>query len=118
GKTYGLVFRVEDTGAFDVPNVKVQIDSESGAARIFSYAEIVNVINPDGPSIEEQRVDHKLIGGNGVGSQWVDTIDPDSDPAEPGYFTDPDGNEVDGINGWLEEVAGMPGFTSDESTHP
>ena len=117
GANHGLVFRVEDTGAFDIPNVTVSIDSETGSARIFSQAEITDIINPDGPAIEEIHVDHVLIGGSGVGTQVVDTIDPDTDDSgdEPGYFTDPDGNAVDGINGWLEDVAGMDGFVDDDS---
>jgi hypothetical protein len=116
GVTYDLVFRVEDTGVFDIPNVTVRADSETGAARITSYAEITDIVDPDGPSIEEMHVDHVLVGGNGVGTQVVDTIDPDSDPDEPGYFTDPDGNEVNGIDGWLEDVAGVDGFLGDDDT--
>jgi hypothetical protein len=110
GKTYGLVFRVEDTGAFPIPNVEIRIDSETGSARITSKAEITDIIDPDGPSIEEIHVDHTIVTPP-VLTQVVDTIDPDADPDEPGYFTDPDGNELDSINDWLEEVAGMEGFT-------
>jgi hypothetical protein len=120
GLQEGLVFRVEDTGAFDVPNVEVRIDSETGSARITSKAEITDVVNPDGPAIEEQHVDHVLVIPS-VLTQVVDTIDPDSDPDEPGYFTDPDGNDVDGISGWLEEVAGfinVPSDDIDDPTHP
>jgi hypothetical protein len=104
GVNYGLVFRMESDDLFDMPNVTVSIDSETGSARIFSKAEIVEV---DGPA---QHVDHDLINA-GVLSQDVDTIDPDANDGEPQYFTDPDGNPVDSINDWLEEVAGQSGFT-------
>jgi hypothetical protein len=86
GETYGLVFRVEDD---DGENVTVRIDSETGSARIESQAEIVDFDDGD------PNVAHVLTGG--VGTQVVDTIDPDE-------FNDSDGNPLDNIADWLDDV--------------
>jgi hypothetical protein len=91
-----LVFFVEDQGSGDQENVEVRIDSETGSARITSYAEISDFG-------ADADVYHRLVGGSGVGSQMVDTVDPDD-------FDDPDGNPLDDVNLWLEEVVGISGF--------
>jgi hypothetical protein len=108
GATYGLVFRADEDDLFDMPNVTIRIDSETGSAKITSKAEILDIEN----GFQIIEVGHVLVTPP-ASTQVVDTIDPDSSTAEPQYFTDPDGNPVDGINGWLEDVAGMSGFADD-----
>jgi hypothetical protein len=126
GKTYGLVFRLEDAEThenigeadqsivdFDAgsENVEVRIDSETGSARITSKAEIVDVEETEDErsdgnedEIYAANVDHVLIT-SGVGTQVVDTI-------SPRYFNNPDGAYLDSINAWLASE-GYAGFADD-----
>jgi hypothetical protein len=105
GGYVAVVFRLYEDSLFDMPNVTVRIDSETGSARFVEKAEIVDE--------EDGGLAVDLVLLNGTGTTVVDTIDPDTDDGEPEYFTDPDGNPVDDINDWLESVAGLPGFVAD-----
>lgn len=113
GDRHGLVFRVEDSVG---ENVEIRIDSETGSARITSQAEFLNPNdlddeNDDEPSygnFYDPDIGHILTGGNGVGTQVVDTF-------EPFDFNDADGNPLDGINDWLVDV-GYSAFASDDWT--
>jgi hypothetical protein len=72
----------------------VTVDSQTGSARIRSYAEVA------GFEEVKPRIDHRLISAPGVLTQKVDHMFPD-------WFADPDGNDLDSISAWLEEVAGV-----------
>jgi hypothetical protein len=87
--TYGVVFRVEDS-ANNSENVTVRIDSETGSAKITSKAEDLsgNPANGD--------IGHILVTPP-ASTQVVDTMDPDQ-------FDDADGNPMDSISGWLDDV--------------
>jgi hypothetical protein len=87
GATHGLVFRLEDEYG---ENVEVRMDSETGAARITSKAEIVDYEDGD------PNVAHILVQP-AVGTQVVDTMDPDD-------FNDADGHPLDDIGDWLLDV--------------
>jgi hypothetical protein len=95
GKTYGLVFHLENEYG---ENVEIRIDSETGSARITSKAEYLDY-NDGTPS-----VGHILVQP-AVGTQVVDTFEPDD-------FADADGHEMFGINEWLNGV-GYASFASD-----
>ena len=72
----------------------VTVDSQTGSARIRSYAEVA------GFEFVKPKIDHKLIPAPGVLTQKVDHMFPD-------WFADPDGHDLDSISAWLEEVAGV-----------
>jgi hypothetical protein len=108
GETHGLVFRLEDSEN-DHDNTTVRIDSETGSARITSKAEWLR------GDEDESEIGHILVSPP-VGTQVLDTIDPDD-------FLDADGNELGGneddtatssINAWLVDV-GYTAFVSDDS---
>jgi hypothetical protein len=73
----------------------VTVDSQTGSARIRSYAEV------GGFELVKPRVYHRLIEAPGVLTQKVDHM-------FPNWFADPDGHDLDSISAWLEEVAGIP----------
>ena len=82
-----------------------QVDAQTGAARIRSYAE-VGTFEGIKPAVYQ-----RLIAAPGVASQKIDHMFPD-------YFTDPDGNDLDSIRAWLSDVAGVsvPSAISDASS--
>jgi hypothetical protein len=112
GVTYGMVFWIEDAGEVLVDDISVNaylhIDSETGSGKFTSQAEIVDV---EGPIDENDDVDsfpngfdpniaHLLY--DAANTIVVDVI-------EPYDFNDADGNPVDSIRDWLEDV----GYNSD-----
>ncbi len=112
GETHGLVFHLEDDYNLDA---QVQIDSETGSARITSKAEILSwedgrVVNDTSNEVQAQAIGYPNVGHllvtPSVETQNVDVIEPDD-------FNDPDGNDLSGINDWLTDVAGMPAFAED-----
>jgi len=99
GVTHGLVFRLEDSDN-EHDNTEIRIDSETGSARITSKAEWL------ADDEDEADIGHILVSPP-VGTQVVDTIDPDE-------FDDADGNFVGNINDWLVDV-GYTAFVGDDS---
>jgi hypothetical protein len=72
----------------------ITVDSQTGSARIRSYAEVA------GFEDVKPKIDHRLIGAPGVLTQKVDHMFPD-------WFADPDGHDLDSISAWLDQVAGI-----------
>jgi hypothetical protein len=111
GVTYGLIFWIEDAGdwllddneGFDSLNAYLQIDSETGSGKFTSQAEIVDVEGPidenddvdSFPNFYDPNVAHLLY--ESANTIVVDVI-------EPYDFNDADGQPLDSISDWLEDV--------------
>ena len=125
GVKYSMVFRVEDIlTALDItlpgddvgvvlpgPNVDVEVDSETGSARLTSKAEAFPPFANRGstslstgtvdPLIGVPSISHQIIAP-GVLSQVVQTFN-------PRFINNSNGFTLDTINNWVVNGTGMPG---------